>query len=119
MLNSTITALFIWINSHLGSIGANYEMPPYHPEIKFVDQKELSEMACERPCPVVGWYPTKNQIKGNRRYLILIGPEGGFSSEEVQLAENHNFEQVLLGDSRLRTETAGIIACNTIHLFSK
>jgi len=43
--------------------------------------------------------------------LILIGPEGDFSLEEVQLAKAHGFVAVSLGDSRLRTETAGIMAC--------
>ena len=57
-----MAALFIWINSHLGSIGVDYKMPPYFPEIKFVPQKELSQKACNKPCPVVGWYPTKTQI---------------------------------------------------------
>lgn len=43
--------------------------------------------------------------------LILIGPEGDFSLEEVELAKAHGFVAVSLGDSRLRTETAGIMAC--------
>ena len=50
---------------------------------------------------------------------MLIGPEGGFTTSEVKFAENHNYQQTLLGDSRYRTETAGILACHTIHLFSK
>ena len=70
-LNSTMAALFIWINSHLGSIGVDYKMPPYFPEVKFVPQKELAEKACGKPCPVVGWYPTKNQIE-KKEVLYLI-----------------------------------------------
>ena len=41
---------------------------------------------------------------------ILIGPEGDFSSEEIQLALDNKFIPVSLGDTRLRTETAGIVA---------
>ena len=48
--------------------------------------------------------------------LLLIGPEGDFSEEEVALATKHGFEEIGLGKSRLRTETAGIVACHTIHL---
>lgn len=44
---------------------------------------------------------------------ILIGPEGDFSKEEVELAINAGYIPVSLGTSRLRTETAGMVACHT------
>lgn len=49
-------------------------------------------------------------------YLILIGPEGDFSRDEVSLALENNFKPVSLGTSRLRTETAGLAACHTLNL---
>ncbi len=49
---------------------------------------------------------------------ILIGPEGDFSQEEVKLAVNKGFTPVSLGTSRLRTETAGIVACHTINILN-
>jgi len=52
----------------------------------------------------------------NKDVLILIGPEGDFSPTEVTLAEKKGFKSISLGQSRLRTETAGIIACHSIHL---
>ncbi|CAA6804058.1 MAG: Ribosomal RNA small subunit methyltransferase E (EC [uncultured Aureispira sp.] len=48
--------------------------------------------------------------------LILIGPEGDFSDAEVALTKEHGFEEIGLGTSRLRTETAGLAACHTVHL---
>jgi 16S rRNA (uracil1498-N3)-methyltransferase len=48
--------------------------------------------------------------------LVLIGPEGDFSPEEVALAISHGFKAVSLGKSRLRTETAGLVACHTLQL---
>ncbi len=48
--------------------------------------------------------------------IILIGPEGDFSMQEVDLATANGYQEVGLGKSRLRTETAGIAACHTIHL---
>ncbi len=48
--------------------------------------------------------------------IILIGPEGDLSPEEVKLAEENGFVPVNLGTSRLRTETAAIVACHTINL---
>lgn len=47
---------------------------------------------------------------------ILIGPEGDFSTPEVELAFQHGFGAVSLGNSRLRTETAGIVAVHTIAM---
>jgi 16S rRNA (uracil1498-N3)-methyltransferase len=51
--------------------------------------------------------------------LILIGPEGDFSPEEISLAIKHGFQPVSLGNSRMRTETAALIACHTIHLINQ
>lgn len=51
--------------------------------------------------------------------VILIGPEGDFSPEEVQAAIQHQFHPVSLGSSRLRTETAGIAACHTVALMNE
>ena len=51
--------------------------------------------------------------------VILIGPEGDFSPEEVQAAIQHRFLPVSLGSSRLRTETAGIAACHTVALMNE
>lgn len=48
--------------------------------------------------------------KPPRNAMILIGPEGGFTDEEVRMAEKAQFTQVSLGRRRLRTETAAIIA---------
>jgi 16S rRNA (uracil1498-N3)-methyltransferase len=49
-------------------------------------------------------------------YLILIGPEGDFSQKEIDLALQNKFKAVSLGASRLRTETAGIIAAHSINI---
>lgn len=56
------------------------------------------------------------KIEKNRAYLILIGPEGDFSQQELQLAFDHLFHPCSLGKSRLRSETAGVAAVHTIQL---
>jgi 16S rRNA (uracil1498-N3)-methyltransferase len=63
------------------------------------DRKKLSEI-CR---------PGKNTI-------VLIGPEGDFSPDEIRLALGQHFTPVSLGGNRLRTETAGIVACHTVNL---
>jgi len=55
----------------------------------------------------------------NENALILIGPEGDFSEEEVGLAKDTGFIPISLGNSRLRTETAALTACQTIHIINQ
>lgn len=49
------------------------------------------------------------------KVTLMIGPEGDFSQEEIQKAIDTGFQSVHLGKSRLRTETAGVVACSTIY----
>ena len=55
-------------------------------------------------------------IKPKSSYLILIGPEGDFTINEVELCSLKKFKSISLGDTRLRAETAGIVACHTFSI---
>ena len=55
-------------------------------------------------------------VNKTEKNIILIGPEGDFSQKEIDLALQNQFKAVSLGASRLRTETAGIIAAHTINI---
>lgn len=61
---------------------------------------------------------SKRIIK-NSQAVILIGPEGDFSLQEIELARGKGWEAVSLGSSRLRTETAAIVACHTAALVNE
>ena len=61
----------------------------------------------------------KDTLRKGRDVLILIGPEGDFSEQEVQQAIAEGFIPVGLGRSRLRTETAGVVACHTAVLLNE
>ncbi|MFT3752184.1 MAG: 16S rRNA (uracil(1498)-N(3))-methyltransferase [Paludibacter sp.] len=61
----------------------------------------------------------QTEIGKSTDVLILIGPEGDFSMEEVQKAISEGFKPVSLGESRLRTETAGVVACHTVALMNQ
>ncbi|WP_452222617.1 16S rRNA (uracil(1498)-N(3))-methyltransferase [Lacinutrix chionoecetis] len=56
----------------------------------------------------------KQALKPNQDTTILIGPEGDFSTNEIELAISKNFKPVSLGETRLRTETAAIVACHSV-----
>lgn len=53
-------------------------------------------------------------VQSNDPITILIGPEGDFSDKEIALAIENGYQPITLGSSRLRTETAGVVACQTI-----
>jgi len=56
----------------------------------------------------------KSQLISNENVTILIGPEGDFSVKEIEMALNHKYNPISLGETRLRTETAAIVACHSV-----
>ncbi len=61
----------------------------------------------------------KTEIIPTKDILVLIGPEGDFSKDEVEKAIKSGYLPVSLGESRLRTETAGVVACHTVSLMNQ
>ena len=59
------------------------------------------------------------EYRPGRNVLILIGPEGDFSQQEVEHAIARGFVPVTLGESRFRTESAAVFACNAIHVINQ
>lgn len=60
----------------------------------------------------------KEAAKAKENSLVLIGPEGDFNTDELELAMSKGFKKISLGPSRLRTETAGLVACHTLNLIN-
>lgn len=60
----------------------------------------------------------KDAIVPGNDTLVLIGPEGDFSNEEVELAIKNGFRPITLGKSRLRTETAALVAVHIMNLMN-
>lgn len=58
------------------------------------------------------------QLQKTKNITVLIGPEGDFSSKEIEEAIKYKFKPISLGESRLRTETAGIVATHTVSLLN-
>jgi 16S rRNA (uracil1498-N3)-methyltransferase len=61
----------------------------------------------------------QNEVEKEKSVTILIGPEGDFSPEEVEQAKKNGFCEISLGSSRLRTETAAIVACHIVNLVNE
>ncbi|MEL7001688.1 MAG: 16S rRNA (uracil(1498)-N(3))-methyltransferase [Bacteroidota bacterium] len=83
------------IGDFIENIGSSHKYIAY---VDFDNPKVLSKLA-----------------PANSNYCVLIGPEGDFSSDELSLAIENNFKKVSLGPSRLRTETAGLVACHSLN----
>lgn len=60
----------------------------------------------------------KRRVAADKDITILIGPEGDFSTSEIALAFEKGFVPISLGNTRLRTETAAIVACSTVSIIN-
>ena len=70
---------------------------------------------CDEQLPREQRITLTSAVTPGRDVMVLIGPEGDFSPEEVEAARQAGFAAVTLGESRLRTETAGLMAVAAIH----
>ena len=59
------------------------------------------------------------EIEAGIDFTIMIGPEGDFDQQEIRAALDAGFIPVTLGDNRLRTETAALTACDTVHIINQ
>jgi 16S rRNA (uracil1498-N3)-methyltransferase len=87
-------------------------LPKIHEPVKF---KELIKKAAQANkyiahCVEDKKLQLKKEVIGQGDTLLLIGPEGDFTKDEIEDALRNNFIQVSLGETRLRTETAGVVA---------
>lgn len=93
--------------------------PHLHELTKFSDFCNLEINANK----IMGHYhidnPTIAEIMiPNQQNIMLIGPEGDFTDKETVMAQNAGYQTVNLGNSRLRTETAGVVACTLLNNLS-
>lgn len=95
-------------------------LPQLHEPIKF---KEVCETAGSNQQKFIAHCVANEKRnltdlinEGLAKRIILIGPEGDFTEEEIQLAMNYHFIPVALGETRLRTETAGTVAAALLSL---
>ncbi len=61
----------------------------------------------------------KKAYEAGNDAIVLIGPEGDFSPKEVEQAISAGYIPISLGENRLRTETAALVACHTINLMNQ
>lgn len=80
----------------------------------------------DAPCKYIGYCSDSverrllaKEYQAGRDAVIAIGPEGDFTADEVNEAFARGFQAVTMGDNRLRTETAALVGCDTVHIINQ
>ncbi len=97
-------------------------MPKLHPVVsfrEFLDNECDWDVKCIAHCGTSEKRSLKQLAQPRQSVCILIGPEGDFSSEEINEAIKKQFQPIHLGKSRLRTETAAIVACHSVAFINE
>lgn len=95
-----------------------YYLPKLNAPVSFKDfmNKKQEDNLYIAHCEETNKKELKDCITVKENYILLIGPEGDFSTKEIETALQNGYQPVSLGNTRLRTETAGIVACHTFVL---
>jgi 16S rRNA (uracil1498-N3)-methyltransferase len=91
-------------------------LPKLNPAVTFKEflKTEKTGTTLIAHCEETNKKSLKSVVVPNTDYTILIGPEGDFSNKEIELALENSYIPVSLGETRLRTETAAIVACHSV-----
>ena len=95
-----------------------YQLPVLNNPVKFSEfiANDFNGVKLIAHCEKTDKHSLKMETGRNDEITVLIGPEGDFSSKEIDNALQHKFIPLSLGRSRLRTETAGIVVCSNISV---
>ncbi len=85
----------------------------------FINSNTSEGINCIAHCEETDKKSLKSILLPSQKLTILIGPEGDFSSEEIELAKKCGYIPVTLGESRLRTETAAVVACHSVAFINE
>jgi 16S rRNA (uracil1498-N3)-methyltransferase len=93
-------------------------LPVLNPIASFNDVIRQMNNSIKIICSMDAVRPLSELCHRSESIFLLIGPEGDFHPDEIQSALQEGFAQASLGKMRLRTETAGVVACTSIALIN-
>jgi len=98
-----------------------FHLPKLNPLIKFSDfiNQDFDSDLYIAHCEETDKKTLKSMLVPNKNTTILIGPEGDFSTVEIEKAMQQNFVSITLGETRLRTETAGLVATQMVSFINQ
>jgi 16S rRNA (uracil1498-N3)-methyltransferase len=96
-------------------------LPKLNPAISFKEfiKQQNEGLQLIAHCEETDKKTLKSVIQPNTNVTVLIGPEGDFSEKEIVLALEQKYIPVSLGNTRLRTETAAVVACHSVVFFNE
>lgn len=96
-------------------------LPKLNPAISFKEfvKNKNTGLQLIAHCEETDKKTLKSVLQPNTDITVLIGPEGDFSDKEITLALAQNYIPVTLGNTRLRTETAAVVACHSVVFFNE
>ena len=112
------------VNQHFDKLVTNYLLPEklalhdWGAQNIFVKQKKEGLQLIAH-CEETDKKTLKAVLEPNTDVTLLIGPEGDFSEKEIVLALEQHYIPVTLGTTRLRTETAAVVACHSVVFFNE
>lgn len=91
-------------------------LPKLNPAISFKEfiKQQNEGLQLIAHCEETDKKTLKSVVQPNTNITVLIGPEGDFSEKEIALALEQKYIPVSLGNTRLRTETAAVVACHSV-----
>ena len=98
-----------------------FSKPVLNDPVKFKDliEKQDWDLGLIAHCEDGIKQQLRTQFPFHQKIMILIGPEGDFSPSEIKMALENGLKPITLGESRLRTETAAIVACSSVSLLNE
>ena len=98
-----------------------FTLPKLNAPVKFSEfiQQDIDGRRCIAHCEYQDKNLLKKVVAPSEKVTILIGPEGDFSTDEIQKALAKKWTPVSLGESRLRTETAALVAVNLVSFINE
>jgi 16S rRNA (uracil1498-N3)-methyltransferase len=98
-----------------------FTLPKINEPVKFTEfiNQDFDGTLCIAHCEDQQKNTLKSIVNPSEKITILIGPEGDFSSTEIKKALDKKFIPISLGESRLRTETAGLVAVNLVSFINQ
>ena len=96
-------------------------LPKLNPAISFKEfvKNKNTGLQLIAHCEETDKKTLKSVLQPDTDITVLIGPEGDFSDKEITLALAQNYIPVTLGNTRLRTETAAVVACHSVVFFNE
>ena len=95
------------------------QIEPMMPFSDFIDSTTFGQRFIAYCDPTIPRCLFAKEYRPSEDTVILIGPEGDFSPEEIRKALDGGWKAISLGNNRLRTETAALVACDTCHIINQ